>query len=68
MTRGKDLCDFEKGFIFGAQMSGASVTKTDSTGTVTKGTSAFRSMGKTSVNRLGNHGRQCTFNSSLPMH
>ncbi len=32
-----------------------------SVGTVTKVTSAFRSMGKTSVNRVGNCGRQRTF-------
>ena len=63
MARGKDLSDFERGFIIGARMAGASVTKTAqlasvSIGTVTKVTSAFRSMGKTSVNRVGNCGRQ----------
>ena len=58
--------DFQRGFIVGARMAGASVTKTAqlasvSIGTVTKVTSAFRSMGKTSVNRVGNCGRQRTF-------
>ena len=66
MASGKDLSDFERGLIVGAQMAGASVAKTAqlasvSTGTVTKVTSAFRSMGKTPVNRVGNCGRQCTF-------
>ena len=40
-------------------MAGASVTKTAqlaSTGTVTNVTSAFRSVGKTSVNRVGHYG------------
>uniref|UniRef100_A0A3B4XRT0 Transposase Tc1-like domain-containing protein n=1 Tax=Seriola lalandi dorsalis TaxID=1841481 RepID=A0A3B4XRT0_SERLL len=65
MTRGKDLSDFERGFIVGARMAGASVTKTAqlasvSIGTVTKVTSAFSSLGKTSVSRVGNCGRQRT--------
>ncbi len=54
MARGKDQSDFERGFIVGTQMVGSTVTKTAqlarvSIGTVTKVTSAFRSMGKTSV-------------------
>lgn len=47
-------------------MAGASVTQTVqlvgvSIRTVTKVTSAFRSMGNTSVNRVGNCDRQRTF-------
>lgn len=66
MVRGKDLSDFERGFIIGARMGGASVTKIAqlacvSIGTVTKVTSAFRSVGKTSVNRAGNCGRKRRF-------
>lgn len=66
MARGKDLSDFERGFIVGARMAGASVTKTAqlasvSKGTVTKVTSAFTSTGKTSVNRVGNCGRGRAF-------
>lgn len=64
MTRGKDLSNLHRGFIVGAQMAGASVTKTAQLavlGTVTKVTSAFRSIEKTSVNRAANCGRQCTF-------
>ncbi len=54
---GKDLSDFEREFIVAAQMAGASVTKTVqlacvSVETVTKVTSAFRSVGKTSVNTV----------------
>ena len=54
------------GFILGARMAGASVTKTAqlagvSIGTVTEVTSAFRSLGKTSVNRVTHCGRQNTF-------
>ena len=63
MTRGKDLSDFERGFIVGVRMAGASVTvKTGwqltgvSIGTLIKVTSACRSMGKTSVNRVRNCG------------
>ena len=46
----------ERGFIVGARMAGASVTKTAQLAgvaieTVTKVTSAFRSIGETSVNR-----------------
>ncbi len=48
MAREKDLSDFERGFIVGAWMAGTSVTKTQlacvSIGTVTKMTSAFRSV------------------------
>lgn len=65
MARREDLSDFERGFIIGAQKTGAVVTKTAqpaSTGKVTKVASAFRSMGlKISVNRVGNRGRLCTF-------
>lgn len=51
--------DFERGFIVGAVMAGASITATAqlanvSIGTVTKVTSAFRCVGKTSANRVGN--------------
>jgi len=58
MARHEDLSDFESGFTVVAQMAGASVTKTAqlasvSIGTVTKVTSAFRSMGKTSLNTYG---------------
>uniref|UniRef100_A0A3B4YW54 Transposase Tc1-like domain-containing protein n=1 Tax=Stegastes partitus TaxID=144197 RepID=A0A3B4YW54_9TELE len=65
MVRGKDLSDFERGFIVGARMAGASVTRTAqlasvSIGTVAKVTSAFRATGKTSVSRVGNCGRQRT--------
>lgn len=57
MAKGKDLTDFDRGFIIGARMAGASVTQTAqlasvSIGTVTIVTSAFRS--KTSVNRVVN--------------
>lgn len=50
MTRREDLSDVERRFIIGAQMAGASVTKTGelsgvSVGTVIKVTSAIRSMG-----------------------
>ncbi len=63
MARGKDLRDFERVFIVGARMAGAPVTKTAQLASVsgTKVTSAFRSVGKTSVNRVGNCGRQRTF-------
>ncbi len=49
-----------------ARMAGASVTKTAelacvSIGTVTKVTSAFRSMGKTSLNGIGHYAGQHTF-------
>uniref|UniRef100_A0A0E9XKT0 HTH psq-type domain-containing protein n=1 Tax=Anguilla anguilla TaxID=7936 RepID=A0A0E9XKT0_ANGAN len=65
MTRRKDLSDSEREFIIGEQMAGASVRKTSqlasvSVGTVTKVTSAFRSMEKTSVNRVGNCDRELT--------
>ncbi len=51
MARGKDLSDYERGFIVGARMAGGSVTKTAqlarvSIGTVTEVASAFRSAGK----------------------
>uniref|UniRef100_A0A3P8SKM5 Transposase Tc1-like domain-containing protein n=1 Tax=Amphiprion percula TaxID=161767 RepID=A0A3P8SKM5_AMPPE len=67
MVRGRDLSDFERGFIVGARMAGASVTRTAqlvgvSIGTVAKVTSAFRVTGKTSVSRVGNCGRQRTLN------
>ena len=57
----KDVSDFERGLIVGAQMAGASVTKTVqlaavSIRTVTEVTSAFRSMGKTSINMVRNRG------------
>ncbi len=53
-------------------MAGASVTKTAqlarvSIRTVTKVTSAFRSVGKTSVNRVGSCGRQRTFDNCALM-
>lgn len=65
MTRGKDLSDSERGFIAGARMARASVTKTAqltsvSIRTLTEVTSAFGSAGKTSVNRVGSCGRQST--------
>ncbi len=57
--------DFERSSLLGhrwqellshnAQLASVSI------GTVTKVTSAFKSMGKTSVNRVGNCGRQHTF-------
>ena len=55
VTREKDLSAFERKFIIEARVAGVSVTKTHqlaevSIGTVTKVPSAFRSMGKTSVN------------------
>ena len=58
MARGKDLYDFESGFIIGAWMEGSSVIKaaqqsSDSIVTATKLTSAFRSMGMTSENKKG---------------
>ena len=61
MARGKDLKDFERVFIVGAQIEGASVTKATqlvsvSIGTVTKVTSVFRSVGETSVKRVRNCG------------
>lgn len=56
MVRGKYQSEFERGFIVEAQTT-VSVTKTAqpavSIGIVTKLTSAFRSMEKTSVNRVG---------------
>lgn len=60
------LCDFERGFIVGTRMAGASFTQTAqlasvSLGTVTEETSAIRSMGKTSVNTFGNCARLYTF-------
>ena len=63
MAGGKELGDFERGFIVGAQTEGASVTKNvqlagASVGTVTQRTSAFTSMGMMSVNRVGNCGQQ----------
>lgn len=45
MARGKDSSDFERGFIVGSMASASVVT-------VTKVTSAFKSMEKTSVNRV----------------
>lgn len=56
----------ERGYIVGARMAGAPVTKTAqlasvSIGTVAKVTSAYRCVGKKSVNRSGNCGRQRTF-------
>ena len=47
----QDQSDFERGFVFGVQIEGALVTNSVtlaivSIGTVTKGTSAFRSVGK----------------------
>lgn len=59
MVRGKDLRDFERGFTVRAQMGGASVTKTAqlvyvSIGKANKETPTFRSVGKTSINRVGN--------------
>ena len=63
MERGKYVSDFERRLIVRAD---ASVTKNAqlaavSIGTVTNVTSAFRSMGKTSVNMVGNCSQQCTF-------
>ena len=60
MAIGKDLSDFERGLIVGAQMAGASVTKIVqlarvSMGGVTKVTSAFRSMGKDGIGNCGAH-------------
>ena len=57
MARGKDLSDFERGFIVEAQMARASVTiSTVSIRTVNKVTSAFRSKGMSSGNKGGNCG------------
>ena len=63
MARGKDISDFDRGLIVGTQMAGASVKKTAHLAAVSVGTvtSVFRSMEKTSVNRIGNCGRQGTF-------
>ena len=57
---GKKKSDYERGFIIGAWMAGASVTKTaqlDSVSirTVIRLTSAIKSTGRTSVNRAGNY-------------
>ena len=64
MARREDLCNLA--FLTGAQISGASVKKTSQLSTVskravTKVTSAFRSVGETSVNRAGNCGGKRTF-------
>lgn len=63
MVRGRDLSDFERGVIVGARIAGASVTRTAqltgvSIGTVTKVTAAYKTLGKSSVSRVGNCGRQ----------
>lgn len=64
MYKSNFTCDFEKRFTARTQMAGASVTNTAqlagvSAGTVTKVTPAFRSIRKTSVNRVEN--KQKTF-------
>lgn len=62
MARVKNLSDFDRGLIVGAQMSGASLKRTAQPpgvwiGMVTKMMSGLRSVRKTSVNRVGKCGR-----------
>lgn len=64
----KDLSGFERRFIVGARTAGAPVTEAaplagESMGTAAEVTSALRSMGKTSVNGVGNRGRRATSDS-----